>query len=85
MTIRGFKGVFPTRTLCEVLREINDISKGNELHDKIFSKLQECETMAKKMSRKLRQYSREWDKDWWEKNSDYEADVIKRENETYIK
>lgn len=82
--IRGLNGTFPMRTLCEVLREINDLSKGNELHEKIFTKLQECETMAKKMSRKLRKYSHEWEKDWWDKNLDYEADVIKRENETYV-
>lgn len=78
--IRDFNSVYPVRTICEVLREINDSLRGNELHAVIFPKLQECEIMAKKMSRKLRKYSKEWDKDWWEKNKDYEDDLIKRES-----
>lgn len=76
--------VFNRRTICEVLREINDILRNTEYHDKIFSKLQECESMAKKMSKKLREYNREYDKDWWEKNVDYEQDIIRREQEKYV-
>jgi hypothetical protein len=80
----SFRNAYELRTLCEVLREINDILQGNIDHDKIFPLLVEAEKMGKKMSRKLRQYSKEWDVEWWERNKDYEADLIKRENETYV-
>ena len=55
------------RTLCEVLREINDLHQGDKKHDKkVRKKLVEAECMAKKMSYKLLEYNKEYDKDWWE-------------------
>lgn len=55
------------RTLCEVLREINDLHQGDKKHDrKVRKKLVEAERMAKKMSYKLLEYNKEYDKDWWE-------------------
>lgn len=55
------------RTLCEVLREINDLHQGDKKHDrKVRKKLIEAEYMAKKMSYKLLEYNKEYDKDWWE-------------------
>lgn len=80
----SLRGVYGERTLCEVLREINDLLQGNKIHKQILPKLIECEDMAKRMSRKLRKYSREWDKDWWEKNKDFDEDIIRRENIRYV-
>jgi hypothetical protein len=72
------------RTICEVLREINDISQGSSLHEQILPRLQEAERMAKKMSRKLYDNNKQWDAKFWEQNPDYEKDFLKRMDETYI-
>ena len=68
------------RTICEVLREVDDIAYESDIEQyKILrAKLIEAEKMAKKMSRKLYEYNKKWDKGWWEKNKDYEEDLLKR-------
>jgi len=76
--------VNPKRTICEVLREINDILQYHELQHIIFPKLQEAELMAKKMDLKLHEYNKEWDKQFWNNNPDYEKDLLIRLNTSYI-
>lgn len=66
------------RTLCEVLREINDAAQGLPNHAIILSKLKEAEAMAKRIVTKLYEYSKTSDKDWWEQNKDYEQDLLRR-------
>ena len=51
------------RTICEVLREIYDLTEGNK---EITDKLQDAYVMAKKMDAKLRQYHGSYDQEWWE-------------------
>ncbi len=82
----SMRGAFPKRTLCEVLREINDILNKNEPMQpcEIRKKLIEAEVMAKKMSHKLRKYNKSWDAKWWEDNKDYDEDFTKRMNNRYI-
>jgi hypothetical protein len=50
------------RTICEVLREIYDLSEGNA---EVTDRLQDAYVMAKKMDAKLRQYSGDYDAEWW--------------------
>lgn len=72
------------RTVCEVLREINDKLQGTLEHEKILPLLREAETMCKKMSRKLFEYNKDFDKDWWEQNKDVAEKLERRLNENYI-
>jgi len=73
------------RTLCEVLREINDMHQGTNTHDNcIRIKLSECQMMAKKMSKKLYEYNKEYDKDWWDKNTAYDEALNKRMGKDYL-
>jgi len=69
-------------TICEVLRMINDSLQAPE-----FSKQRDllalAETMAKKMSSKLRDYNKEYDKDWWENNPEYDK-KLRRDLDTYL-
>ena len=81
----SLKGASKLRTLCEVLREINDELIGTEYHAAIFPKLIEAERMAKKMTKKLRSYSRKYDAGWWEANPDYERDLERRLNTEYVR
>lgn len=39
----SLRGAAESRTLCEVLREINDILQGNPIHEEILPKLIEAE------------------------------------------
>lgn len=81
MSIRGSS---KSRTLCEVLREINDIHQSQTDKDKKTRKLlAEAEQMGKRMSAKLKDYNKEVFKDWWQKNKDYEKDFEKRMKENY--
>jgi hypothetical protein len=74
-----------TRTICEVLREINDIIQDDSsLVKSILPKLIEAETMAKKMAKKLVEYNKEIFSDWWEVNSDYEEDLKRRIEKSYL-
>ena len=52
------------RTICEVLREIYDLTEGNP---NVTVRLQDAYVMAKKMDAKLRQYQGDYDTEWWEK------------------
>ena len=72
------------RTICEVLREINDTLQGNPIHKVILPKLREAESMAKRMSKKLVEYNKNIYAGWWEKNPNYEKDLQRRLNESYI-
>jgi hypothetical protein len=73
------------RTICEVLREINDLHQtGSEDDEKVRELLREAQDMGKRMSRKLLHYNKEVFKDWWEENQDYEADLRRRMDENYI-
>ena len=80
----SLRGNCEKRTLCEVLREINDATQGSALHPVVLPKLREAEKMAKKMAGKLVEYNKDIFSDWWAKNPDYEADIQKRLSQTYI-
>lgn len=85
----NFKEAAPKRTLCEVLREINDIisdpaNVSEHIATKIRDKLIEVEQMSKKMSIKLRKYNMQYDKDFWKKNPDYLEDLKRRENMSFL-
>lgn len=82
MTMRGSN---KERTICEVLREINDLCQADiEENQIIRSKLYEAERMAKKMAKKLLEYNQEIFKDWWDNNPDVKQKLEKRLNENYI-
>lgn len=71
-------------TICEVLREINDIHQGDSEIDVITrEKLAIAEQMAKRLGRKLLEYNKEHSKDWWEKNKNYEKNLKIRMSKTY--
>ena len=77
------------RTICEVLREINDLHQGwgdmPASHDeKVRALLREAQTMAKKMARKLLEHNKEVFAEWWAKNPDYEADLKRRMAKDYL-
>ena len=73
------------RTICEVLREINDIHQGSNEHDKTTRQLLlEAQILAKKMSNKLLDYNKEVFAEWWEDNPDYEKDLRHRINSDYL-
>jgi hypothetical protein len=80
----SLKSASKLRTLCEVVREINDILQGDKIHEKILPKLIEVEYMAKKMEKKLLEYNKNGFPDWWAENSDYEKDLERRLNESYL-
>ncbi len=69
------------RTICEVLREANDLSQDRPDVRKLLA---EAQDMAKRMSRKLLEYNKEVFTDWWADNPDYEADVLRRIDENYL-
>jgi len=81
----SMKDVANKRTVCEVLREINDMHQGTGDKD-IYTRalLLEAESMAKKMSHKLYRYSKKWDKGWWKKNREYEARLLRRLGQSYL-
>jgi hypothetical protein len=72
------------RTICEVIREVNDILQNKEIHKEILPKLIEIEYMAKKMEKKLLEYNRNGFPDWWKENKDYEKDLEKRIDKSYL-
>ena len=79
MTLRSANGA---RTVCEVLREINDVMQGEPKHLAVLAKLREAEAMCKKMALKLYDYNKNYDKGWWDANPDYEEDLKRRTDET---
>lgn len=80
----SMRGTSHRITICEHIREVNDEHQTDNPHDIRIRKI--CcvmEDMAKRMDKKLRENNKNYDKGWWEKNKDYEADLIRRENEKY--
>ena len=81
----SIRGASKQRTICEVLREINDMHQGNSPHDiAVRKKLSEAEDMGKRMSTKLKEYNKDVYRGWWEKNPDYERDLDRRLKKKYI-
>ena len=62
----SFNKVGQKRTVCEVLREIHDISKDNQ---DVVALLEEATIMAKKMDKKLKEYKADWQEKFYEKNT----------------
>jgi hypothetical protein len=74
-----------SRTVCEVLREINDIHQGDTQIDiSTRAMLREAVDMAKRMDRRLKEYNQEWDKDWWENNPNVNDDIERRMAVDYL-
>ena len=72
-------------TICEVLRELNDLHQNGSDHDKLVrQKRALAESMAKRMSKKLLEYNKEVYKDWWKRNHDHMEDLERRISEKYI-
>lgn len=69
------------RTICEVLREINDLAQNSI---EIRKLLVEAQDMAKRMSRKMVEYSKDWDKGWWDRNPDKASDIDRRLSRDYL-
>ena len=65
----GFDKVGQKRTVCEVLREIHDITKDNP---EIVALLEEATTMTKKMDAKLKEYKADWQETFYQKNTNTE-------------
>ena len=79
----SMKSRHPKRTLCEVLRLINDIVQSDsEEHRQIRDLLAEAEHKAKRVVRKLVEYNQKEHAEWWEENQDFKAHV-ERELRTY--
>jgi len=68
------------RTICEVLREIWDISEvlEEDLREEVQERIITAYTMAKKMNRKLRENKTGWDAYFWESNKNYRKDLRRR-------
>lgn len=63
--------------ICEVLRKINDHAQGDTANDlKIRQLVAVATSMAKRIVYKLYEYNREWDRDFWERNPDYEKQIL---------
>jgi hypothetical protein len=72
-------------TICEILRDINDLHQSNEEHDKRVRRLLfTAEKMAKKMSFKLLEYNQEIFVDWWKDNQEYEKKLKQRLKKSYL-
>jgi len=72
------------RTVCEVLREINDLVQKDSKRDKVIrKKLAEAEKMAKRMSLKLEWYNKNFIQEEFEKNEDAEKDYKRRKKKDY--
>ena len=72
----GLKSSTNLRTICEVLREINDlVQEDNSKDAKIRKLVVEAFGMGKRMAKKLFEYNERFDADWWAKNPDYNKKV----------
>ena len=80
----SLKFVSDARTVCEVLREINDELQGLPVHAKVLPKLREAEGMCKRMAKKLVSYNKNFDAGWWKANPDKAAKIERRLNQKYI-
>jgi len=78
----SIKSASHDRTICEVIRKINDLAQGNDPKDShIRSLCTEAEIMAKKMALRLIEYKKELGGDsWyqWEKNNPTVVEDLKR-------
>jgi hypothetical protein len=73
------------RTLCEVLREINDIHQSLDNKDVETRRLLvEAQGMAKKIVNKLFEYSKQYHYKYWKENPDHAADVRRRLGKDYL-
>lgn len=74
------KTASPRRTICEILRELWDLSEvtDEDLREEMQARLVDAYTMAKKMARKLREYKHQWPEGFWQANVDYEEDLRRR-------
>ena len=70
----------PERTICEVLRELWDISEvlDETLKAEMQVRIADAYAMAKKMDKRLREYKYDWPEDFWQANVDYEKDLQRR-------
>ena len=66
----GFDKVGQKRTICEVMREIHDITDKDNIE--VISRLEEMKVMARKMDAKLKEYKKNWQEDFYKKNTDVE-------------
>lgn len=68
------------RTICEVLRELWDISLelDETLSGEVQARLEAAYEMAKNMDRRLREHKYDWDEGFWEANANYAADLRRR-------
>lgn len=73
------------RTICEVLRDINDLVQSDQEPDNTIRELLlEAEVMGKKITRKLYEYSKKWNKDFYDSNPDFEEKLKLRLNKSYL-
>jgi len=70
------------RTVCEVIRELNDIVCDQRIKKGIRSQLKEkadeIYTMVKKMNKKLVEYKDGYDRKWYKENENYGDSLSKR-------
>jgi len=86
----SMNSAFKIRTVCEILREINDMCQDNSQGNQIIrNKLALAESMTKRMSQKLDKYKTELslnrDNDFHglEINIDFDDDLKRRQNRDY--
>jgi hypothetical protein len=83
--VSSFRGAHGCRTICEVLREINDLHQDSTEHSVLTrKKIFEAYEMGKRMAKKLYEYNRAFDKGWWEANPDKARDLERRLNKQYL-
>ena len=75
--------VSPSRTICEVHREMYDVFLNDpnidvDFSNKMIDLIEEAYIMAKKMNAKLGQYKNNWDESFWEKQR---AEIVKEKLE----
>jgi len=74
----------PVRTVCEVLRDINDLHQEQTEHDKkVRVMLMDAEDMCKRMSEQLYKYNKKIFAGWWKRNPDFEKKLKNRLSERY--
>lgn len=80
-----FRQATPTRTPCEILREINDLCQSNSERDRVIrQKLDEVMKAAKLMSNEIHSNNDNWNEaTWLSDNPDYKFDWKVRTKETY--
>lgn len=74
--MRRIRACCKVRTICEVLREINDLVQDNTEKDaKIRALILEAFGMGKKIIGKLIEYNQNACADWWAKNPEYNRKI----------